>query len=207
MKTLFIIAVLAGMGCGDAATKSKTDLNNVNTNNTNNSNNTNNTNNGDGFVDMSQFDQTCTYDSECALVEPDVCGCGSCTGVGINTSDVDAFNSARAAIMCDGDPISCPAIECEQTLPSCFQGVCRARTPFFIDAEVYDTACDIDADCIAIFTGDPCASCQCSTAAVSLASYEQNPPPEQQCTPEPPTCDCAPQTNATCNNGTCVIGF
>lgn len=203
------MVILLSVGCGDDAKKSSTNPNNVSNNTTNNSTNntTNNTtnngtNNGTNTIDLSNFDQTCEFDSNCVLVNPAPCGC-SCANDAINTSDEEAFTTAVNAITCDDENRPLCDVFCEETLPACWESTCYARTPQVISADDYDTSCEVAEDCIYIATGDVCSDCQCAATAVNRADYEANPPAPAECTPGPSACDCAAPPAIGCNNGVC----
>lgn len=66
--------------------------------------------NGVTVVDVAEYDQSCTEDSDCVAVKDgDIC-CG-CPNAAINKSDLDRYNddlgtcSAQCDIGCVGDPI------------------------------------------------------------------------------------------------------
>lgn len=157
------------------------------------------------IVDITQFDQTCNFDSDCVLVEPNVCGCGSCLGTGLNKNDEAAFNAAREAIVCS-NPLECPAIACAETVPSCWEGKCQARQPYVVTADQYDDSCEAADDCIYIEIGDVCSDCRCAVTPVNRASYEENPPPAQECTPGPDLCNCVTPPAIACIDGVCNLG-
>lgn len=207
---LFLLVVL--VGCADADPKASSN----NTNSSNNANNPsnnptgNNSNNSNNFVtsvDISQFDQTCEWDTDCEVVDEYFCGC-SCQDAAINKSDMEAYRQATAAINCPPPPtppeptVSCGA--CAQTIPACFEGVCIARQPFFIEPPNYDVQCEIDDDCVLIFEGELCSNCKCGGIAVNKESYEERTPVEAQCTPGPSVCDCAAWSNVRCSDNICT---
>jgi len=190
-----MMVILLTLGCGDDGKKSSTNPNNV----TNNS--TNNTTNNGTTVNISDYDQTCQFDTNCALVSPAPCGC-SCPNTGINTDDESAFNAAIAAITCAPDAPACAA-DCQELLPSCWESTCYARSPQVVTADDYDTSCETADDCMYIATGEVCSDCQCAATAVNRADYEANPPAPAECTPGPSVCDCAAPPAIGCNNGVC----
>ncbi len=171
---------------------------------------------GSTIVDPTDFDQSCTYDSDCEIVfGGDVCGCGSCLGTAISREAVDEFNALRDSITCDtSDPIACPAIACEQQLAACVSGMCTTRAPLYIQASHFDTTCTKDSDCHIIVEGEVCSSCQCGGAAVNTGSYEQYREMVEsvECSPGPSACDCASVGEAYCDIeatqelGECVVG-
>ena len=75
----------------------------------------------------------------------------------------------------------------------------------------YDTSCNVEADCIAAFVGDPCTTtCQCPNAAINVTDYSH----EQTdlmamtalCSAPPAVCkvSCAVPTPA-CKSGVCTL--
>ncbi|MEZ4458179.1 MAG: hypothetical protein R3E66_00340 [bacterium] len=201
-----VLLVSLVVGCGDDAKKSTTNPNNVTNNNTNNVNNTNNTNNTNNglTVDITQFDQTCDFDSSCQLANTEPCGC-SCADEAINVSENAAFAAAVNAIDCGDNRPLCD-VACIETVPACWQGQCQVREVYEVRAEDYDNSCETAADCIYIATGDPCSDCRCAATPVNKASYEENPPPAQECTPGPSACDCAAPPAIACIANVCSFG-
>ncbi len=151
-------------------------------------------------VDVSEFDQTCDNDTDCALVNPSPCGC-SCPEIGINTSAATLFDVAVAAITCtQPSPVCAP---CEAKLPACWESTCRARSPQVVKAEDFDNSCVTAADCTTIWVGEICGPCQCPSEVVNLADYEANRPTSAECTPAPVQCLCAQPPALACKNGVC----
>ena len=82
-----------------------------------------------------------------------------------------------------------------------------------IDAKNYKKTCTTDATCAAIFSGDTCANCQCSNAAISsseAARYASDWSTLHAGCPtsfQPNAAICAPCENrpAVCIDGSCVI--
>lgn len=197
--------ILVSIGCGDDK-KSATDPNNGTNNGTNNTNNgtngTNNSTNGtnNGTVNISDYDQTCEFDGDCALVASDPCGC-SCPTLGINANDQAAFNGAVSELGCTGPVCD---VACAEALPACWKSTCYAREPQYIRAEDFDNSCDTAADCMYIATGEVCDECLCAGTPVNRESYEANPPVVvAECTPGPFVCDCASPPAIACNEGVC----
>lgn len=197
-----IMIILLSVGCGDDSKKSASNPNNVSNNSTNNStNNTtnNSSNNGTNSINISDYDQTCEFDGDCVLVNPDPCGCG-CDYNGINTDDRRAYIDAIGQLGCSTGMVCNTA--CEE-LASCWQGICQPRLPQIVKAEDYDNSCETADDCMYVATGEVCESCQCPATPVNRADYEANPPAAAECTPGPSVCDCASPPEIACNNGTC----
>ena len=194
--------VLVSVGCADDAKKSTTDPNNGTNNGTNNK--TNNTNNGTNSltVDISDDDQTCDLDGECALVSPRPCGC-ACPETGINKNDLASFNTALDQITCPEPAPDCAA--CQEMVASCWESTCYAREPIYVEADDYDTSCESADDCMYIVTGEICNDCQCPSAPVNRADYEAK-IPTVECNPGPSPCDCEIPPPIVCNAGVCEMG-
>jgi hypothetical protein len=96
-------------------------------------------------------------------------------------------------------------------LPLLALAACNSSPNTTLELKNYDTACAVDADCKAVFVGDPCATaCQCANAALNSSDYFR----EQSdlmamtaiCSNPPGTCteSCATPVPA-CNKGTCAL--
>jgi len=162
----------------------------------------------------SSYDQKCSYDGNCSLVaQGDVCTCNArCPNAAIASTAINQWNADRAKLVC-ADPPVCPAIACAQMLASCAGGSCIARRPLVIDASHYDQQCATLQDCVQIYTGEVCSSCQCSIGAVSQKGYQDylRDKSSVMCTPGPSACDCVPVGTVTCSiqvgqdKGTCTV--
>lgn len=79
-----------------------------------------------GYVDVGEYNTTCTADADCGLVfSGDVCAC-SCTEGAVNVSDLAKFHQAvtEAAQGCSNE-LLCGA--CQETKKAvCQKGVCAA---------------------------------------------------------------------------------
>ncbi|HVU03922.1 MAG TPA: hypothetical protein VHE30_19320 [Polyangiaceae bacterium] len=174
---------------------------------------------GDSTQYARDYFQKCNFDYECTLVtEGEVCGCPGCANASVATSAQTQWDTDRAKIQsqCPLLPINCPAIDCAQRIASCGDGLCYARNPLYVSADEYDASCHSDSDCVVIFTGEVCNSCQCGTAGVNKDAYQQYLADVKsvKCSPGPSACDCAPQMNVTCklgpdpsSPGVCTVGF
>ena len=195
MKTsALMMVVLLGFGCGDDEKKSNTNPNNV----TNNS-----TNNGTNTIDISDYDQSCEFDSNCVLVNLEPCGC-SCASKAINTSDEAAYNTAVQAITCEEPGPLCDPF-CEERLPACAESECYARTPQIITADDFDKSCESAEDCMFIATGEICSACQCATEPVNRVDYEAKRPGLSWCRPDSSLCSCPNILPIACNNSICGV--
>ena len=82
-----------------------------------------------------------------------------------------------------------------------------------IDAKNYKKTCTTDATCATVFSGDSCANCQCTNAAISTtetARYTSDWSTLHSYCPksfQPNAVQCSPCENrpAVCLDGTCVI--
>jgi hypothetical protein len=88
---------------------------------------------------------------------------------------------------------------------------CNSSPDTTVELSNYDTACTVDADCRAVFVGDPCATgCQCLNAALNKGDYFREQSDLQAmtaiCSKAPPACNeaCAVPV-PTCNKGTCAV--
>jgi hypothetical protein len=150
----------------------------------------------------SNYDQKCSYDGNCSVVaQGDVCTCNArCPNAAIASTAVSQWNADRAKLVC-ADPPVCPAVACINMLASCASGTCIARKPLIIDASHYDQTCVTITDCVQIYTGEVCSSCQCSIGAVSQKGYQDylRDKASVMCTPGPSACDCVPVGTVTCS--------
>ena len=77
-------------------------------------------------VDFTQFDQTCSIDSDCMVVfTGDACSC-SCEIAGMNVSEIENYNSAwdESFAACE-EVLMCAA--CPESEAFCDEGTCSAR--------------------------------------------------------------------------------
>jgi hypothetical protein len=145
-------------------------------------------------IDLSSYDQSCTTDSDCAVVTSgelcaNYCPCGGST---INESQLGRYRAAVADV---------PTGECGCGLagpPSCVSGTCQfcSMTPgndglpacpsdagasdastgsdagqcVDIDLASYDSSCTKASDCTLIPTGEVCSgSCECGASPINLS--------------------------------------
>jgi hypothetical protein len=95
-------------------------------------------------------------------------------------------------------------------LPLLALAACNSTTDTNIQLSSYDTACKVDADCRAVFVGDPCTTaCQCANAAVNASDYFREQSDVMAVTT---LCSSTPVCNAacaepvpTCNKGVCAV--
>lgn len=172
---------------------------------------------GNTELSASDYDQACTFDSECALVaEGDQCGCTGCANAAISSSAVGIWEEDASNIQCSMEPggPTCTG-GCAQMLAACAGGTCTVRPPLFIEASNYDDTCATDSDCQLIYTGEVCSACRCGTAAINSGAYEQYLREIEGvvCAPGPSPCDCAPLELVSCEvdpmggTGTCAVGL
>jgi hypothetical protein len=174
---------------------------------------------GAGGRDTSQhaqdYNQSCSYDGQCTLVNDtdDACGCKTCLNDAISSGAVAKWNADRAAFNCP-TPICTQALPCPQMLSACAKGTCTARKPFIVDASNYDNTCTQNSDCTTIPVGEICSPCQCARGAVSHTGLQQyqNDKAKVLCTPDPVACSCIPPVGGvicsptmTGETGHCVI--
>ena len=164
----------------------------------------------------SDYDQGCTFDSECALVaEGDQCGCTGCANAAISSSAVGDWEEDASNFQCSpGGPTCEPA--CAEMLAACANAKCTVRPPLFIEGSNYDATCIADSDCRIIYTGEVCSACRCGTAAINAGAYEQYLGDIEGvvCAPGPSPCDGAPLEMVHCvvdptggGMGTCTVGL
>jgi hypothetical protein len=96
-------------------------------------------------------------------------------------------------------------------LPLLALAACNNDLDTTLQLSNYDTNCTVDADCKAVFVGDPCSTpCQCPNAAINVVDV----PHEQSdlmavtavCATPPSTCttSCVEPT-PTCSAGVCSL--
>jgi len=181
-------------------------------NGTSNNNGTNNgTTKGGGYVDPNDYDQSCTWDSDCTLVwGGDVCGCGMICPGSIATSAEQQFQDDVSAVDCsNAEPKACPGAACQEQIAICSSGSCNTTPKVSITASQFDQSCDVDADCMLISTGQVCSTCNCARAAINVSDAQayQQAVGDVDCNPGPEACDCAPPDEAWCNDSTCDVRF
>ena len=151
------------------------------------------------------FDQSCTYDSDCSPVfEGPQCGCHPCANSAIANDALPAWTKQASAIECGPIP-GCMPVDCGRPLlATCHRfyskQTCGIRFERDIDGSKYDTSCTRDADCKLIPLGEVCSSCQCDYGAVSLTGLTQYQLDLENadCSPPPSACDCAAPNGAIC---------
>ena len=168
-----IAATLMLFGCAEPDEKLNADPNNTSNVAPNNTSNAD-PNNAPGPIDPGDYDQSCEFEDDCALIhvgEP--CECKVCFGGSINVNDLSAYQDDVAAAMCPD--ISCPAIGCgEDQLAHCNAGTCEVRNAEYVSADDFDRACSSPDDCVAVFEGEICAPCQgCANTAINAADAEE----------------------------------
>lgn len=82
--------------------------------------------------------------------------------------------------------------------------------PTFIDGKQYATACQVPADCAAVFFGDQCSACACPNAAISASqkvTYDADRSGARAaCGPQPAiACAECPEVVLTCTSGVCGV--
>jgi hypothetical protein len=79
-----------------------------------------------------------------------------------------------------------------------------------VDARDYGQGCAVDADCVAVFSGQLCGACgACANAAISASSYARYTADVAAiaCAPRPVglPCPMCQEPAAACNAGVCVL--
>jgi hypothetical protein len=155
---------------------------------------------GNPSVYARDFDQSCKYDSDCAVVsEGNLCDCDACGNAGINIGALSKWDASLQNSACDSIPPCAPAL-CPEMVPACAKGTCTARPDIQLDTKSYNHDCKIDSDCVLIGTRVCAGGCNCGADAVSKTGYEeyQKAIAGIECTPSPVVCDCASPTKAIC---------
>jgi hypothetical protein len=219
-KPLLVGFVVFALGCSSPPPKDGS--NNGSGNNENDATNSNSTNgtpngatnstSGGPFIDPEDYDQACEWDSECVLVYGgDVCGCGMVCPGAIAASAQEQFDADVEGADCSNiDSVGCPAIACEPMMAVCSSGDCTAVPQVEVDPSQFDQSCTEDQDCMIITSGPICSDCNCSRAGINVSEEEdyEELVGDIDCRPGPQTCDCAPPTEAHCNDdGMCEAGF
>ena len=81
-------------------------------------------------------------------------------------------------------------------------GVCAGGT---ISAASYDQACNVAADCVAVYQGDLCGGCLCPNAAINQAAHPAYSAVLANLLPPVVPCDCPDIPPPVCQAGTCVL--
>ena len=81
-------------------------------------------------TDISQFDQTCSVDSDCvAVTNGNLCGC-ACKNAALNIEDLDAWQAHYDDVYANCDPTYMPdCAACPPMEGYCEAGVCQIRMP------------------------------------------------------------------------------
>jgi hypothetical protein len=94
-------------------------------------------------------------------------------------------------------------------LPLLALAACGSGMSTTIQPNHYDTSCQADVDCSAVFVGDPCTTaCQCTNAAINVADLprarSELAAAEGRCTGSRPVCNMACTVPvAACIQGVC----
>lgn len=158
-------------------------------------------------LNLSDYDRSCAFNTDCVLVGLSPCGACDCPSIGIAQTSKEAHQRDYDAAVCGPrDDVVCGP--CAPDLPSCEAGVCTTRPiPPTVTATDYDQSCTTDEDCVAVFEGDVCDECKCANATVSKAAqmdYNLAFTMNQCGSPPPCAADCALPV-PTCQNGTCSL--
>ena len=223
-RNLRLIVVLVAVGCGTPDSKDGSNPNsdpnsaqNAQQNSQQNAqqnavlNAQQNAANNGAVIDPAGYDQSCAFDTECALVTSDVC-CQSCANEAIAATALESYSAdlSSAAENCGPEDMMCSLAPCQVLVASCAEGTCNARPAVYFDAETWSTQCEIDEDCITIPVGDVCeTSCFCAgNPALAISATEAERVQELvssvTCSPEP-GCNCPAIPVAFCNEGTCEV--
>jgi len=212
MKPTIAIAIaLLLTACIEPDEKLNSEPNNANNSNnanngSNNANNTsNNANNGGGDIDPTDYDQSCTFEDDCTLMNSgDPCACHVCPDAAIASTAMADLQDDIAAAMCG--EISCPAIGCgEDLLAHCNSGTCEVRTAKYVQADDFDRACSEATDCVGVFEGEICAPCQgCANTAINVADLEAYQAEFDVSCQRNLDCACA-EPEVFCNEGRCEL--
>lgn len=210
-RLITMVALLSA--CGTPPAKNGTPnstANNVNSMSNNSTVVLNNVTTGDRIIRAADYEQSCEYDGDCAVVhEGDACLCGgsACGNAAVSQSDLEAFRNDRDAL-CPSEDLMCSAAPCEEILPVCVDGACGVREPVYVDPVGLETSCEVDEDCTVVVGGEVCSACRCGGTAVNAQAAEEYLSMFEpvDCVPGPDFCDCATIDSAWCNDGACEVG-
>lgn len=154
---------------------------------------------------LEDYDQTCTVNSDCEIVNIDPCGCGTCT-TAVNVSDEAAVRAAAAKVDCTDVAVDGECEICE-TVPECIQGLCKGREPVVIRVEDYATNCETVADCKLIAPGEVYQPCACPAVPVNAADYDSKVGAPPECNFEGTTCNNCEMPDLSCVENVCLATY
>jgi hypothetical protein len=171
-------------------------------------------------IDASDFDRSCSFDSDCMLVTTgDFCGCTACSKGAIAESAQDAYDAEieRAIEACDGEQRGCPslteariaqALTCEEFRSVCNSGSCATESYSEISepvADVVDRSCVSDSDCTTVPESFD-ESCGCGVAVSNSGAGQAENIAWSQGGYTEASCDCAPEPQRVqCVSGRCRL--
>ncbi len=125
-------------------------------------------------IEASDYDQSCASNRECASVrEGDACSTCNCSNAAVNTDVADEYRARYEELRGSCGSMPDVACDCERSVAYCDQdSLCANRTEVFRTPAEFDQSCATDADCVAVTSGEVCATCRCPDAAINVGALE-----------------------------------